>query len=176
LRMTSVMENLLTSSRLFDSDPALFFHPKPIDVAKLLHEVCHLHREIWPGAQIYENFRQVLPQISGDPQLLFQAFGNLLSNAIKYSPNGGLISVKASVEQDSLIVAIRDGGIGIPEADRAHLFERYHRGGNVLGITGTGIGLYLVKTVVSLHGGQVSVTSEEGRGSEFVVHLPVPTR
>lgn len=175
LRMTSVIDNLLTSSRLFDGDPKLFFHPSKIDVIKLLRDVCHLHREISPGVQIYENYMQSSPQILGDIHLLFQAFSNLLSNAVKYSPNGGLISVRAGVEADQLIVTTRDNGIGIPEGDRARLFERYHRGANVSGIAGTGIGLYLVKMVISLHGGEVTVTSAEGRGSEFTVRLPLST-
>jgi len=173
LRMTNVMDNLLTSSRLFDGDPGLYFHPKPIDIGRVLHEVCHLHREIWLGAQIVENFRYASPTIMGDPHLLFQAFSNLLSNAVKYSPNGGLISVKTAIEDDHVVIATQDSGIGIPEEDIAHLFERYHRGSNVSGISGTGIGLYLVKTVVSLHGGQVSVASEVDKGTEFVVRLPL---
>jgi len=173
LRMTSVMDNLLTSSRVFDGDPGLYFHPVEIDITKILHDVCHLHREIWPGAQIYEHFRTVPITINGDPHLLFQVFSNLLSNAVKYSPNGGLISVKAELDSDHVVIATQDNGIGIPEADRAQLFERYHRGGNVSGIAGTGIGLYLVKMVVSLHDGQVTVNTQEGRGSEFVVQLPI---
>jgi two-component system OmpR family sensor kinase len=173
LRMTSVIDNLLTSSRLFDGDPGLYFHPAQIDLARLLHDVCHLHREISPGVQIYENYAQASGEISGDQHLLFQVFSNLLSNAIKYSPNGGLISVKATIEDGCAVVSTRDNGIGIPEADMAHLFERYHRGANVSGIAGTGVGLYLVKMVVSLHGGQVAVSSIEGRGSEFTVKLPM---
>jgi two-component system OmpR family sensor kinase len=173
LRMTSVIDNLLTSSRLFDGDPGLYFHPGTIDMITLLHDVCHLHREIWPGAQIYENYLQTLPPLSGDQHLLFQAISNLLSNAIKYSPNGGLITITSVVESDQLLVSISDHGIGIPKADQARLFERYHRGTNVSGIAGTGIGLYLVKMVISLHGGQVAVSSIEGRGSEFVVRLPL---
>jgi signal transduction histidine kinase len=173
LRMTSVMDNLLTSSRLFDGDPGLYFHPTNIDIAKLLREACHLHREIWQSAQIYENFYRAPPMIVGDPHLLFQAFSNLLGNAIKYSPDGGLITLKVTVEADEVVVATRDNGIGIPETDRAKLFERYHRGSNVSGIAGTGIGLYLVKMVVSLHGGHVSVNSVERQGSEFVVRLPL---
>lgn len=173
LRMTSVIDNLLTSSRLFDGEPSLYFHPTKIDLTKLLHDVCHLHREISPGVQIYENYSPSLNEISGDQHLLFQVFSNLLSNAIKYSANGGLISVKAVVEGANAVITTRDNGIGIPEADMAHMFERYHRGANVSGISGTGIGLYLVKMVVSLHGGQVAVSSVEGRGSEFTVRLPL---
>ncbi len=174
LRMTSVMDNLLTSSRLFDGDAGLYFHPTKIDVVKLLHDVCHLHRDISTGVQIQENFHPLPPAtIMGDPNLLFQVFSNLLSNAIKYSPRSGQISVTAIVESDHVVVTVQDNGIGIPEQDLAQIFERYHRGSNVTGITGTGIGLYLVKMVVSLHGGHVSVTSAVGHGSEFTVLFPV---
>jgi len=70
-------------------------------------------------------------------------------------------------------VAMHDHGIGIPEKDRPRLFERYYRGSNASGMVGTGLGLYFVKTVVELHGGQVTVDSREGEGSCFQVRLPL---
>ena len=73
---------------------------------------------------------------------------------------------------DRVVVAVTDRGIGIPESDLSHLFERYHRGSNVSGIVGTGVGLYLVKTAVDLHHGSVDVQSREGEGSCFTVRLP----
>jgi len=72
-----------------------------------------------------------------------------------------------------VLVTVQDQGIGIPKQDVGHLFERYHRGGNVKGIVGTGIGLYLVKMVITLHGGEVAVESTEGQGSRFLVWLPL---
>ena len=69
-------------------------------------------------------------------------------------------------------VVISDHGIGIPAGDLDRVFERYHRGGNVSGIVGTGVGLYLVKMVVDLHHGTVEVQSREGEGSRFTVQLP----
>jgi signal transduction histidine kinase len=71
------------------------------------------------------------------------------------------------------MVRVKDNGIGIPAKDRAQLFERYYRGSNVSGIVGTGVGLYLVKMVLDLHGGEISVTSTEGEGSDFSVRLPL---
>jgi signal transduction histidine kinase len=109
----------------------------------------------------------------GDSKLLHQAFSNLLANAIKYSPGGSRIEVAAHPEADHVIVSIDDQGIGIPAADLAQIFERYARGSNVSGIVGTGIGLYLVKMVVDLHGGRVAVESCEGQGSRFTVRLPL---
>jgi signal transduction histidine kinase len=96
-----------------------------------------------------------------------------LSNAIKYSPDGGAIEIDADIVAGEVIVAIADHGIGIPPADLDRLFERYHRGSNVSGIVGTGVGLYLVKMAVDLHGGYVEVTSREGEGSRFVIRLPI---
>jgi signal transduction histidine kinase len=108
----------------------------------------------------------------GDANVLFQAFSNLVSNAVKYSPAGGAIEVTIQSSPDEVVVAISDRGIGIPESDLARLFERYHRGSNVSGIVGTGVGLYLVKTAVDLHHGRIEVQSREGEGSRFSVRLP----
>jgi two-component system OmpR family sensor kinase len=173
LRMTSLMDNLLNSSRLFDGGAGLYYHPVEIDLAALLHDVCQLHREIAPRSQIREDFGgQPLPVV-GDSKLLFQVFSNLLSNAIKYSPGGGLIKIGARTESGQVAVVVEDRGIGIPESDRERLFTRYGRGSNVSGIVGTGVGLYLVKMVIDLHHGDVAVESREGEGSRFSVRLPL---
>jgi two-component system OmpR family sensor kinase len=138
----------------------------------LLHEVCELHREMVPGAHIAERIAMAPMRMVGDPKLLFQVFSNLLSNAIKYSPDGGVIAIDAALANDEVVVAIADRGIGVPAADLDRLFERYHRGSNVSGIVGTGVGLYLVKMVVDMHGGAVAVESKEGDGSRFTIRLP----
>jgi signal transduction histidine kinase len=125
-----------------------------------------------PGLQLIQHFAAKPAPMIGDAKLLFQAFSNLLSNAVKYSPAGGAIEVTMESAPDEVVVAVIDHGIGIPANDLAHLFERYHRGSNVSGIVGTGVGLYLVKTAVDLHHGTVEVQSKEGEGSRFIVRLP----
>jgi len=172
LRMTNLIDNLLNSSRLMDGGAGLYFHPADIDLAALLHDVCRLHREIAPGSQIGESFVAPL-RIVGDAKLLFQVFSNLLANAIKYSPAGALIRIEAACAAEHVAVAVDDCGIGIPDKDIDQLFARYFRGSNVSGIVGTGVGLYLVKMVIELHGGSVAVDSREGRGSRFTVRLPL---
>ena len=172
LRITSVIDNLIDSARLIEGDAELYFHPTEIDLRALLGEVCRLHREVVPRAHIIENFGARALPIVGDRKLLFQAFSNLLSNAIKYSPEGGPVKITATIASDQATVAIEDRGVGIPQKDVERLFERYFRGSNVSGIVGTGVGLYLVKTVVDLHGGDIAVESHEGRGSKFTVRLP----
>jgi signal transduction histidine kinase len=141
-------------------------------MAALLQEVCQLHREMVPGAHIAERVAAAPMPMVGDAKLLFQVFSNVLSNAIKYSPDGGVIAVDAALAGDEVIVAVADHGIGIPVADLDRLFERYHRGGNVSGIVGTGVGLYLVKMVLDMHGGAVTVESKEGEGARFTIRLP----
>jgi signal transduction histidine kinase len=173
LRLTHLIENLLSSGRLIDGGAELYFEPTELDLATLLREVCQLHREMVPAAEIVENFGDAPMPIVGDGKLLFQVFSNLLANAVKYSPNGGTILVEAAVIANEAGVSVTDRGIGIPLGDLNRLFERYYRGGNVSGIVGTGVGLYLVKTAVDLHKGRIEVASEEGSGSRFVVRLPI---
>jgi signal transduction histidine kinase len=114
-------------------------------------------------------------QISGDAIRLEQVLYNLVENAVKYSPRGGEITV--SVEGDDRIarISVRDHGLGIAAADLPHLFERFYRSQSVQErhIPGMGIGLHVVREIVRLHEGEVSVESAEGEGSCFSVTLPV---
>jgi signal transduction histidine kinase len=111
----------------------------------------------------------------GDELRLEQVLHNLLSNAIKYSPAGGTVTVSAQRQDDQICIFVRDQGIGIPEAGREHIFQRFYRAGNVGDgyYSGLGIGLYVVKQLVVQHGGDVDVVSQEGQGSTFIVYLPV---
>lgn len=171
-RLTHLIKNLIDSMRIIDGDVKLYFHPTTMDLVPLLHEVCQLHREIAPQSQILESLPTQAIPVHADASLLFQVFSNLLSNAIKYSPGGRLINVRLTKVAGEIEVIVQDHGIGIPEADRVRLFERYYRGGNAAGIVGTGIGLFFVKTVLELHGGLIGVESLEGEGSCFRVRLP----
>ncbi len=171
LRMTSIMDGLLGASRLLDGEGV--FHPTEVKLGPLLREICQLHREMTHGVIIHEDFEDLPDTIEGDPKLLFHAASNLVSNAVKYSPPGSLVEVSTRTEPNRVIVAVRDRGIGIPDRDREHLFERYFRGGNATGIAGTGVGLHLVAMVLKLHDGSIEVESREGVGSTFVVHLPI---
>jgi len=173
-QMTVLIEQLLNSSRILDGQTSgLYFHPTDVDLTALLAEVCALYREISPDAQIMEQLAEQPIHIHGDPNLLHQLFGNILSNSIKYSPAGGCIKITCTRADYQFFVNIEDQGIGIPAQDIDRIFERYHRGINVSGIVGTGVGLYIVRIVAELHGGEVAVTSQEGRGACFTVRLPL---
>lgn len=108
-----------------------------------------------------------------DQTLVSQIISNLLSNALKYSAADSAIEVYLKTEENQVIFQVQDHGIGIPEADQANLFTSFHRGKNAANIQGTGLGLSIVKNAVNLHGGQVTVESQEGSGSTFTVLLPL---
>jgi signal transduction histidine kinase len=171
LRMTSIMESLLAASRLLDGHGV--FQPADVDPRALLHEACQTHREATRGTNITEEYESLPATIHGDSKLLFHAFSNLIANAVKYSGSGSPIELRACQEGENLVVRVTDYGIGIPERDQEHLFERYYRGANATGIVGTGVGLHFVSMVVMLHHGDVSADSVEGVGSTFSVRLPI---
>jgi two-component system OmpR family sensor kinase len=174
-RMTQLIDNLIASARLIDGCNDLNYHPTQVDLMQLVREVCRMQQELTPDAQILvpaEPADAHRLMVFGDANLLSQVFGNLLSNAVKYSPDGGLIRVTATQDGAHIAVAIEDHGIGIPEMDRQRVFERYYRGSNTSGIVGSGVGLYLVSTIVNLHKGSVALDSREGEGSRFTLRLP----
>ncbi len=108
-----------------------------------------------------------------DAALLRHIFGNLLGNAVKYSPAGRAVQFRARREEAEVVFEVADSGIGIPAADREHLFEAFHRCSNVGDIPGSGLGLVIVKRCVDLHGGTLELDSEPGRGTTFTVRLPL---
>ncbi len=173
LRLTHVIENLIESARLIDGDARLYFHPTVINLPELLNEVCRMHREVTPRVAIQQSVEGAHVCLAADAKLLFQVFSNLISNAIKYSADDSPVELRVKSNASHVTIMVEDHGIGIPKQDLTHLFERYFRGSNVAGVIGTGIGLYLVKTVVDLHGGVVCVESDEGRGSRFTVTMPL---
>ena len=114
-----------------------------------------------------------LPTIAGDPASLSEVFGNLIDNAIKYSNEGGSINVSAGIKGDMIEVLIEDHGIGMPASVVGNLFQKFYRSHRSREtVAGTGIGLYISKAIVESHGGNISVRSEDGHGSTFIVSLP----
>lgn len=110
--------------------------------------------------------------VYADRALLRQVLENLLSNAVKYSPDDTPVLCEVACRQRELQLRVVDRGIGISRADQRHLFETFQRGSNVGSIRGTGLGLAVVGRAVQLHGGEVSVHSDVGMGSEFLVRIP----
>ena len=109
-----------------------------------------------------------------DTQLLEQAAVNLLDNAIKYSEKGGLVQIEVITTDTEVCISFKDHGIGIPKEHLPRLFERFYRVDKARSrkLGGTGLGLAIVKHIIQTHGGYVTVESNPGEGSNFVIHLP----
>jgi PAS domain S-box-containing protein len=114
--------------------------------------------------------------IIADRTLVRQIMTNLISNAIKYSPGHSTVTIILDRKDDHAVMRVRDEGIGIPLADQPLMFEAFHRADNVGKIKGTGLGLSITKRAVDMHKGVISFTSEDNKGSEFMVQLPLKQR
>ncbi len=108
----------------------------------------------------------------GDRRRLRQIVDNLLLNALKFAADGRVVDVEAGLVEDDVRLEVADRGPGIPEDERAHVFDRFWRGSDAAGVGGTGVGLAVVKRLTEAHGGRVSVHAREGGGTRFVVVIP----
>ena len=112
--------------------------------------------------------------VNGDEALLYQAIYNLVDNAVKFTPPGGYISVTASENNTAVELYIKNSGSGISQTDQQHIFERFYKSDKSRSEDkrGAGVGLFIVKSIVDVHGGSVTVNSAEGQYSEFCIRLP----
>jgi signal transduction histidine kinase len=110
--------------------------------------------------------------VRGDPERLRQIFGNLIDNAVKYSPAGRPVEVRVAQSNGAVIVSVTDHGPGIRAADQRLIFEKFGRVAAGNSKPGSGLGLYIARSIAETHGGTVAVSSAPGRGSTFTVKLP----
>lgn len=122
-----------------------------------------------------EGLDQPLPKVSIDADAIGQALHNLLDNAVKYSGDAKEIAVRLGRDGDFLVLSVQDHGIGIPRGEQEKIFDRFHRVGTALvhEVKGSGLGLSIVRHIVQVHGGRVSVASGPGAGSAFTIRLPI---
>ena len=114
-------------------------------------------------------------EITADKNAIGQAVSNLLDNALKYTPRGGRITARLSVQDGEVVVEVEDTGIGVEPQDRDRIFERFYRVDKARSreLGGTGLGLAIVKHIAFVHGGRVAVDSTPGAGSTFSIFLPL---
>jgi signal transduction histidine kinase len=173
-RMTALIDELLDVARLRMGNP-LVLEKTPTDLVALARHLVAIHQSATDKHTIVVDAE--VPELVGswDERRLQRVVDNLLSNAIKYSP-GGEIRVGVGGDGDYAVLTVRDRGIGIPEADLPHVFERFRRGANVLGrIDGTGIGLAAAAQIIREHTGSIDLHSREGEGTLVTVRLPLST-
>jgi PAS domain S-box-containing protein len=152
-------------------------HVQPLDVNAVLATLAGRVRRSTSGHRIEVELVDGLTAIEADPDRLTQVFTNLLSNAVKYSPAGSVIRVTSEPIDDGVRVAIRDNGRGIPPDSLERIFDRYTRLERESGtVTGTGLGLPIVRQIVRMHGGRVWAENAEAGGAVFTVELPLRRR
>lgn len=170
--LTSILNDFLSLDKLdqgkISSNPVKFnvtsFIDEMIedmrDVSDKNHELVVLHQS--GDIDIYQ-----------DKEMFRNVIINIVSNAIKYSPEHTTVKVKTRLDESQLMIEIEDQGMGIPESDQKHLFERFFRATNVTNLQGTGLGLNIVKRYLDLMGGSITFKSVENKGTTFFIKLPL---
>ncbi len=170
-RLEALLNDVLALSRAETLE--LEFNAGPLDMVTLCEDLVSEMQQTTDDHEIALTTKVEKHTLVGDKQLMRQAITNLLSNAIKYSPEGGVVQVNLDCTADRVLLEVHDSGIGIPQEEMKHLFKAFHRAPNVGVISGTGLGLPIVKRAVEAHGGTISVQSKIGEGSVFTIRIPL---
>jgi PAS domain S-box-containing protein len=174
-RMVEMINNFLNVSRI---ELGTFkYEPEPVNIVELIQDVVDEQKPkiLTQKLTIIEKFDNNIPIIETDPQLLHMVFQNLLSNAVKYTPSGGKVKLTISIDtKKDVLVKVTDTGFGIPDNQKDQIFNKLFRADNVRSkeIDGTGLGLYIVKSIIENSGGRVWFESKENKGSTFYVSVP----
>jgi signal transduction histidine kinase len=153
----------------------------PVDIRALLNGIVEKFTPLASkaGVTLKAEFANDLLPVLGDGDRLAQVFTNLVDNALKFTPEGGSITLRAIHDRNEIQVAVDDTGKGIPKDDVPHIFDRFYQADSARAggeHHGAGLGLAIVHEIVAAHGGRISVRSALGRGTAFIVHLPLNSR
>ncbi|MFD1360944.1 sensor histidine kinase [Lentibacillus salinarum] len=171
-RLSQLSRQLLTLSSLDDDMQAN--EMTDINLQQQLRDVVAASEWLWRDKEIAVELETVPEKVYGHPKLLHQVWTNLLTNAIRYSTSSGTVKIHGKTDKNRVIVTVQDNGIGIREVDIPHLFERFYKTDKARTRTdkSTGLGLSIVKKIIELHDGSITVESTPGEGSKFHVMLP----
>ncbi|MFO7719893.1 MAG: HAMP domain-containing sensor histidine kinase [Gillisia sp.] len=174
-RLSHLINNILDFSKLEEGEKSFRFEPLFID--QILQEIVISFKNSIPDKDFKVIYKQGnhLPKINADKVAVTQVIHNLLDNAFKYSGNSDSIEVYAKSDKKSVIISVKDYGIGIPSEERDKIYSRFYRISNdhTQQVKGSGIGLTIVKQIIESHGGTISLESKVGSGSTFIIKLPI---
>lgn len=173
-RQLEIINQLLYVARL--DAGRITLHAKKTDLTRLMRDVARDQSEAIAARGQQLTFRLPKRALSADvdPHYMRMVLENLLSNAVKYTPENGAIVLEIKRAPGELVLTVRDNGVGIEPEVQALIFEKFTRAENELStdVNGSGVGLYLTKQIVELHGGTIEVKSQPGEGSSFIVRIP----
>jgi signal transduction histidine kinase len=173
-RQLEIINQLLYVARL--DAGRITLHYKKTDLTKLMRDVARDHSETIANRKQQLTFHLPKRPLSADvdPHYMRMVLENLLSNAVKYTPEKGAIVLEMKRAPGEIVVVVKDNGVGIDPAAQAQIFDKFTRAENELSndVNGSGVGLYLTKQIVELHGGTIQVQSQPGEGSSFAVRIP----
>ena len=171
-RLKRMINNILEFSKMEKGKPE--FHFVNSNLASILNASIH-QMNYWFEKEHFEVVTELDENIYAevDPEKLMQAISNLLSNAIKYSADTKKVFIRLFRKSDEVCIEVEDRGIGIPEDQLSRIFEQFYRIEHKESISGTGLGLTVVKEIIESHHGTILVTSEIGKGSRFIVRIPL---
>ncbi len=174
LGLSALINDLLDLSRI-ESGRGFKISKAPIEIKEVILENIDIFQAQTDKHTFKTNLSHDLVKIEADKDKINQVMENLISNALKFSPEGGEITVSIEQSKDKIKVSVSDNGMGIPEKDLPHLFEKFYRAENASSkaIGGTGLGLAIVKYIVESHGGRISAESKIRKGSTFSFALPI---
>lgn len=172
-RLGQLTGRIMSLSRLQADDGLSDVRPVAIDEVVAASIEAHVVQADSAGVELSRGGDRGV-WVRGDTQILIEAIGNLIANAIVYSPKGSRVGIGVKADEGVVEIAVADQGIGISEADRERIFERFYRADEARSrrTGGTGLGLSIVKHATQRHGGEVRLWSRPGRGSTFTVRLP----
>lgn len=170
-RLSTLISNILLLSRLENQEIGIKKESFCLD--EQLREILLLLEEGWTEKQLELEIDLDAVDYYGNKDLLAHVWQNILSNAIKFAPENGIIHILLRRENGSLITSITDNGIGMSEDVMRRVFEKFYQGDFSRSSQGNGLGLALAKRIVDLHGGDIAVSSKEGKGTTFTVTLPL---
>ncbi|MBX4198114.1 GHKL domain-containing protein [Candidatus Parcubacteria bacterium] len=171
-RLILITNDLLESQKLDLADTQYSFNSVQIfDIIDNL--VGELKTNIQKKHITVNVLRNTVPMLEIDPDKIRLVFQNLLDNAVKYTMEEGTITIDAHPDNEQVVISITDTGVGIPKDQQADIFNRFYRASNAQHITGSGLGLFLVKKIIEGHGGKVWFESVESKGSTFYIALPL---
>lgn len=170
-RLSTLTSNILLLSRLENQEIGIKKESFCLD--EQLREILLLLEDGWTEKQLELEIDLDAVDYYGNKDLLAHVWQNILSNAIKFAPENGIIHILLRRENGSLITSITDNGIGMSKDVMRRVFEKFYQGDFSRSSQGNGLGLALAKRIVDLHGGNISVSSKEGKGTTFTVSLPL---